>query len=391
MTDLSAFFDPIEPATANVRSQLAPGFWGKQVEVYEELFPVWEECDLICFGVETHDENSGSFDAAEEMRQALYRLTDLGGRIRVVDVGNLKSRESLAGTREALAYALGLIFRAGKQVLILGGNPSLALGIYQAYEGVREQVEYVHIDSALRMNDIEGFNDDTYNLYVLGEKDPRLFQFAHLGYQRYLVPAAQLQQIREHHHVALRYGNLSDRIEEAEPLLRNADMVSFDLSAIRRSEAPGGSRSMPGGFSVVEACRLARYAGIGYQVSALHLTGYDPGMDVGSGTADVAAMLAWYFVEGKQNQWDDFPQPDRRNLRRYSVQLHASIDHIDFFQHPGTDRWWMEVIHPDHLPDRSPEHTLLIPCTRHDYEFAKTDDIPDRWWLIYARLGERGQ
>lgn len=359
------------------------------MEAYHTLFPVWEDCDLLFLGVQDAGEGEAGWEGAAALRHALYQLAQVGDRLQVADLGNLKGRSTLEGTCEALTYVLNLIFRAGKTAIILGGSPALALGTYRAYEGLRSDLEYVHIDAALRLQEQPDFlSAQSYNHHILTDRGGYLFGFSHLGYQRYLVPAVHLDWLRQQHYLALRYGDLTGRLEEAEPVLRCADMVSFDLSAIQRSEVPAAWGAMPGGFSVLEACRLARYAGLGYRVSAFHLAGYQPEDEQRHQTADVAAMLAWYFVEGRHHRWNDYPTPDRSNLRRYAVRLHASVDHIDFFQHTGTGRWWMEVPHPDHLEKRSPEHTLLVPCSESDYEFAKTDDIPERWWLVYARLGQ---
>ena len=164
-----------------------------------------------------------------------------------------------------------------------------------------------------------------------------------------------------------------------------AHLVSFDLSAIRHSDAPASIFPSPGGFSAFEACRLARYAGLGYRIKSLLLAEFDPEKDANGQSALLMAMMVWYFVEGFYNRKEDFPTEDRSNLRKYSVRLHASVKYIDFFHHPGTGRWWMEVPYQDSL-EKPERHNRLVPCSQKDYEFAKTDDIPERWWRAFGRL-----
>ncbi len=46
-----------------------------------------------------------------------------------------------------------------------------------------------------------------------------------------------------------------------EPVIRHADLVSFDISAIANTYAPANTVT-PNGFTGEEACALLRYAGM---------------------------------------------------------------------------------------------------------------------------------
>ena len=43
-------------------------------------------------------------------------------------------------------------------------------------------------------------------------------------------------------------GNVRDKIEEAEPIIRQADMMSFDITAIKHNDAPANQTHRPTGF-----------------------------------------------------------------------------------------------------------------------------------------------
>ena len=45
---------------------------------------------------------------------------------------------------------------------------------------------------------------------------------------------------------AYRLGLIRSNMEEVEPLVRNADMVSIDISSIRQSDAPACGNPTPG-------------------------------------------------------------------------------------------------------------------------------------------------
>lgn len=388
--DLSAFFDPIDADLQAQRQQLTPGHWGTAIATYQQAFPAWEACDLLLMGCREArgGGQSSPSEAAQALRRELYRLAIPDRRLRLADLGDLKPRQSPEATYEALAYVLSQLIGAGKTVLFFGGSPDLAMGQYMAYEAGERPIGYTHVGARLALEDSQlALNHHSYNHRILTDQPSYLFQFSHLGYQRYLVPESQLWALREQHCLAQRYGELAGQIEEAEPALRQADMVGFDLAAIRQAEAPGAAGTMPGGLGVMEACRLARYAGLAYRVSSFQLGGFYPELDRRSQTAKLAAMLLWYFAEGRANRWDDQPRTDRSNLQRYVVRLHASIEHIDFYKHPGTGRWWMEVPYPAGWTGEQADQGWLVPCSEKDYEFARGDDIPERWWLAYGRLG----
>ena len=51
--------------------------------------------------------------------------------------------------------------------------------------------------------------------------------------------------------------NLSADITLTEPIIRNANMISFDMGAIRSSDAAANANASPNGFYGEEACRIA--------------------------------------------------------------------------------------------------------------------------------------
>ena len=54
----------------------------------------------------------------------------------------------------------------------------------------------------------------------------------------------------------------------AEPVFRDADIISLDLKSIKSSDSGNTTEFYPNGFDGREICTLARYAGISDKVSA---------------------------------------------------------------------------------------------------------------------------
>ncbi|MCB0843776.1 MAG: arginase family protein [Bacteroidetes bacterium] len=357
--------------------------------LFSQDHPDWKGADILLIGCPDQPEGNpkgSSFKGVDKIRDQLYQLSIPGKSSRVMDMGNLKPKTSSEAFYEMMAYVLGVIFEEGKTVILLGGSQDMVYGQYMAYENLEKSIEYVHIDSRFDAADSDITLDRySFNHKIFVHQPNYLFNYTNLGYQSYFVSDGQRKTLKDLDFLVIRYGELHQRIEEAEPALRTADMVSFDLSAIRSSECTGVVTPSPGGFSAIEACRLARYAGLGYGISSFSISEFLWQKDVRDQSALLASMLVWYFVDGFYSKREDYPAQDRSNLRKYAVRLHASIEAINFFEHPTTGRWWMEVPFQKEIGKKKPK-TVLVPCSKKDYEFAKTDDIPERWWMVYNKL-----
>lgn len=352
------------------------GCWSAACEAHlPGKFPSWEQADLLLLGAPALP---GRPSGAAGLRAQLYAYSLPHPGLRIADLGDLPPAASAEGASEALAHVGELAARSGKPLAIFGGPLSLGLGQYLSLAALPDSFEYVMISGALHLRAQEGLHDGGFHQAILSQRPLRLRHAALLGGQRYLYTQAEQTQWQERHFSLLRYGELNERIEHAEPFLRTASAIHFSLSALRASEVPGAEYPSPGGFSLMEACRLARYAGMGYHARSLLLSGWLPEADVRGQTGAAAALLIWYFAEGLCNRHHDWPLADRSNLRQYTVQLNEPVGALHFFFHPATGRWWMEGPGQAEGP--------LIPCTEEDYRSAQEDEIPDRWWQLYNKL-----
>lgn len=382
--DLSVFFEKIpEPLGEQLSNYPEESLSGK-LEVFWDYFPAWQEAGIVLIG----GRHPLAEDAteADDIRRELYALSAHHPSQKIADLGNLKPKDSYEEYLHALAYVVEYLLKNDKLILIIGGEQSQTWAQFQAYKNLLHPVSYVQVDKKFDLDyGLEVPDYNTYNRLILEENPRDLANFTNLGYQRFEVMDNEKAFLTDRYFAAQRLGLLNKDLKEAEPELRVADMVSFDLSVLRFAEAPGARRSSPAGLDAIQACTLARYAGMGYRLSSFCLSELQAHNDIRKQGAKMAAMILWYFLEGRYNQWEDYPAPDRANLRKYAVQLNATVEEIPFYKHPHSERWWMEVPHPDSLGKKMAEYRL-VPCSEKDYDFAKTDNIPERWWLAYYRM-----
>ncbi|MEO0898471.1 MAG: arginase family protein [Bacteroidota bacterium] len=382
--DLSVFFDPISTLTQSLQLGMDEGSMGRHLHSFEEQFPDWREADIILLGSRYQEEDEPY--SAEKIRQAFHQYSYQDSKLVIADLGNLKAKAAYGDYLDTLSYVLKTLIAEDKLVLIMGGGQRQSLGQFQAYEEAPSPIAYVHID---RKFDIDAGLDiphaTSYNRLIIEEEGHHLASFTNLAYQRFAVTDPQKEFLQDRYYHSTRLGMLNQSIREAEPELRLAHMVSLDMSAIRFADSPGSTAPSPAGLTAIQACTLARYAGMGYRLSTFSINEFRPDKDIHGQSAQMAAMLMWYVLDGYQNKWEDHPLEDRSNMRKYAVQLHASVQEIPFYKHPLSSRWWMEVPYPDSLGKEFPR-SRLVPCSEADYDFARTDNIPERWWLAYNRL-----
>ena len=143
--------------------------------------------------------------------------------------------------------------------IVLGGTQDITRGIFMAYEQRTSKVNVVTIDSRI---DLEEGSLASASWIVPLINSPKLFRYTCLGHQQYLVNPAYIEALEKKGFDVVRLGSLRSNLVMAEPFLRDAHLVSFDIVGHKTIEAPGTRFSSPNGLLAEEACQLSRYAGL---------------------------------------------------------------------------------------------------------------------------------
>ena len=83
---------------------------------------------------------------------------------------------------------------------------------------------------------------------IILQQPSYLFNFTNIGYQSYLVDPQMVETMDNLYFDTYRLGVVVSDMQDVEPVLRAADIVSIDMSAVRRSDAPGVQDAQPNGF-----------------------------------------------------------------------------------------------------------------------------------------------
>ena len=178
-----------------------------------------------------------------------------------------------------------------------------------------------------------------------------------------------------------RLGAIIPKISVVEPVLRDADLVTLDINAVKSSEVSPKQKYSPNGFNGREICAISRYAGISNRVSSFGVYEYNPSLD-DEATAMLVAQVIWYFIEGVNCRVKDDDFKDLSSYLKFTVLVES--EELVFFKSKKTDRWWIEIPFLEYSNTKSKQHPLLA-CTYEDYVSASSGVIPERWYKAYKK------
>ncbi len=386
--DLKLFFDPI--AEDIVVDKLPSSAIAHSFYINKGKMPELDDRDIAIIGLqesrgseEVHHE--GIRGACTEIRKRLYELKKGSGNLKVIDLGNFRNGPELPDTYQRLQEVCGYLMENSVLPVLIGGSHDLDLGQYQAYENQEKLITVLNVDNKLDLADPKSTLPTESHIHKIFKYDPNfLFSYYQLAHQSYLVEAKEADLIEKLYFEAVRLGVVKENIKDLEPIVRDADMMSFDISALQAHYCPGAVDSKVYGLTGEEACQLCWYAGLNDKLSSVGFYDYDVNRDTDDRkTAFVIATMIWYFIEGYYNRKGD------KNFRSndylvYEVSMGGEPSSIKFYKSKISEKWWMEVPHPEETSGFL--RSRMVPCNYSDYETALEGEVPNRWITTYSKF-----
>ncbi len=388
------FFTPVDLKKIAPKKGYYTSHLGMKIDCYAGDFPDLENTKphIALMGVledRNSVDNSGCALGPDYIREKLYQLNEGGYTVKIADLGNIRQGASVTDTYFAIKTVVAELIKKDIVPVIIGGGQDLTYAQYMAYEALEQKVDVLTIDALFDMDDdfselsLETTSASYLNRIFLHEPN-YLFNFSNLGYQTYFASQDSLRVMEKLFFDVHRLGELSGQISVAEPIIRNASMVSFDIGAVRSSDAPGNTNATPNGFYGEEACQLCRYAGFSDKLSSIGFYEFNPAYDNNGQTAMLIAQMIWYFIDGYYNRKKDFPLKPRSQYLIYKTSLKHDDHELVFIKSKKSDRWWMQVPYP--TGGSKNERFHLVPCRYEDYNTAVSGEMPDLWWRTYQKL-----
>ncbi|MDH5412745.1 MAG: formimidoylglutamase [Flavobacteriaceae bacterium] len=380
------FLLPVEDAVVAHTSMLSNQSLGKNIQIHSKKtgLPDLKNAHIAILGVmegRRSVDNFGTGDGFGVIRKCLYELFPGNWFSKIVDLGNIPKGKEEDDTYFALQEILGHLIKNNIIPIIIGGGQDLTYANYRAYDNLEQTVNLTVVDTKFDLGSIEDeISSESYLSKIVMEKPNNLFNYCNIGYQTYFNSQEELDLIEKLHFDIYRLGQVSSDLKLVEPILRDTDVVSIDIGAIRRAEAPANNNAVPNGFYGEAICAITRYAGISDRVSSFGIYEYNARLDEKDQTAQLISQMIWYFIEGYNFRINEYPFTSKKEYKKYIVPIDDVV--INFYKSNLSDRWWMEV---EHQNNKLAKRTL-IPCTYQDYLRAGNQVIPERWWKTFRKL-----
>ena len=388
MKDLSIYFTPDSEPTHYTNQQIGSVL---KVNSVNGGFPEIDLPGIALIFVPEYRQGEGADEYkfwVQAFRAAFAKQYLGDSKSTIYDLGTIVPGNEVMDTYMAIVDVVTELSKKNIIPLIIGGSQDLTFAIYKAYEKLEQTINLVAVDAELDMGDPE---DDIQargwlNKIIL-HKPNYLFNFSLFGYQSNLISREEMKLLDELYFDHYRLGEFYSNQRMAEPLLRNADILSFDLNAIKSADYRGNSTFLPNGFYGEDACRVMRYAGMSDKLSALGLFNYSQAELQSDQRSDInlLAQMVWYFIEGYNLRKKDYPVGSKSAYLKYRVNIDDFKDEIIFYKSNKSSRWWMEVPYPNVKGVKLQRH-LLVPCDYEDYENALNNELPDLWLRTYRKL-----
>jgi formiminoglutamase len=382
--ELLDYLDPVELERPEEYFLQSEEILSKKIDVHTQSFELGNLSNyniaLVGIPEDRNSYNKGAALAPNKIRSELYKLISPELKTTIIDLGNIKAGNTYSDTYFALKDLVYMLLCENIIVVLLGGTQELTLPIFQAFENYQDKINLSAFDARIdSQKEALKSTSDSY-LFELLLKKRKLFKFVHAGHQAYLTEKHSLELIQKLFHDAVRLGQIRNDLKMVEPILRDTDIVSFDIGCVRQSDAPGHYRPTPNGFYAEEACQIARYAGLGDMVRAFGVFEINSKLDVNNHTAALGAQMIWYFIDGVNCRTIETPSSEDSNFKTFIVS-HNDLDFdMTFYKSMNTERWWLEI------PNAQGKNAVVVSCAQDDYTTACSHEVPEIWWKNFQKL-----
>ncbi len=389
--DIAIYFKAVDTGALFSENDFPGKRYANIVDIHNKAgsFPDLSDADIAILGVledRNAVNNEGCAYGADVVRKHLYRLFTGNEEVKIADLGNIMQGHTVDDTYFAVTNVVEALVMNNIIPVIIGGGQDLTYAVYRAYEQLGQIINIVAVDPMFDLGrDSHDIDSQSYLSKIILHQPNYLFNYTNVGFQSYFVDKEAVGLMNKLYFDVYRLGNVRSNMDDVEPVVRNADLVSIDISAVCSADAPGNGNAVPNGFAGEELCRIVRYAGLSDKLSSIGFYEYNPTYDPREQTAMLISQALWYFLEGFYQRKDDYPARARDKYVKFHVKIQDHKEEIIFYKSKLSERWWMEVPVETDLMTKYERH-YMVPCSHADYENAMDNNIPDRWWQVYQKM-----
>lgn len=381
------FLSPVSDVVLAHNELLSLQALGRKIKIHsaQKGIPDLEGIQIAILGV-LENRNDVNYIGKEfqlnDIRKAFYGLFPGSWHTDIADLGDINKGESVEDTYFALKTTIAILIKKNIIPIILGGSQDLTYPNYRAYDTIMPMVNIVNVDCKFDLGDSsKPVKNDSFVGKIILDQPYNLFNYATVGYQTYFNSQEEKDLMDSLYFESYRLGEISKDITLVEPVMRDANIVSVDLSSIKGSEVSSNQKCSPNGLDGKEICAIARYAGISNKVSSFGIYEYKPSKD-DEMTSMLVSQILWYFIEGVNYRVKDDNFIVDNSYQKFITLVDS--DELIFYKSNKTGRWWIEIPFLTEVNNKLKRHTLL-PCMHQDYIDACNNIVPERWYKAFQK------
>ena len=367
------YFKPVDKKLIDLVENLNPNQVGNNIKINgrDDLSSILSS-DLVIFSIsdfrlDTTDKKS--FNADKDFRKKFYSLFYSDWSLNLFDLGNLINGNLVSDTQFALKSIIEFCIKNQIFVISLGGPQYFTLDLYSSLKKNLSKINLVAINNKLEFSNE---NNESYLSKIIMDENNKLNHFSNIGFQKHLNSLDEIDLIKKMKFESLSLGKIKSDLNEAEPILRDSNLISFNVKSIKSGDI-NNAHQYPNGLTSYEFCSLSRFSGASLKSNVIS---YFENWDF-SILNSLLAEAIWYVIDGFSARIDETPDSDNDNFTYYFIE----IDNYKFkFYHSLlSDRWWVEFLNDDVVSIKK----NIISCSYNDYYNCKNSIISER---ILTRL-----
>jgi len=376
------FLQPVSDEVLQFVSKLSTQSLGKKTVFHSSIeFPNLENISVVILCINEYSGNGIENNCDEDFlifRKNFYSLFPGNWNISIADLGTIQAGASIEDTYFLVKTICEDLLRKKIIPIVIGGSHDLTYPLYRAYDNLDQMVNLVSVDSQFDFAKENSLPQNSFLSKIVVDEPNNLFNYSNIGFQTYYNSQEEIDLIEKLYFEAYRLGEVAANIAIAEPVFRDADLVSIDVKSVQSVFSGNFIGFIPNGFTGKEICALARYAGISDKVSSFGIFNFKSN----ERESPLISQIVWYFIEGYCFRSKEYPFGSKEEYLKYIVPVED--DELIFYKSNKTGRWWIEIPFVSNVNNKLKRNTLL-PCTYDDYLASCEQEIPERWWKAQRR------
>ncbi len=368
----SEYFSPVKFEIIDYVNKLDNNQLGSKLKINgRDNLNSFKSLDIVIFSVNEYRFNSGiqkSFNANKDFRKKLYSLYYGNWDLNIYDFGDLENGNLVSDTKFALSKILDFFSKNKILVITIGGSQNLLFDMYSSLKETLQKINLVSVDNKIDFSN----NNESFLHKIIMDENNKLANFSNIGYQKHLTSVPENKLLDKMCFESINLGKIKSNVAEAEPVLRDSDIVSFNINSVKSGEL-NNAHHYPNGLSSYELCSLSRFTGLS---SRVNIVSYFENWDL-SIMNSLLAESTWYVIDGYATRINENPLNDSNDFIYYHIELDNYK--FKFYRSKLSDRWWVEFLNDEIISIEKD----IISCTFDDYNNCKNSVIPER---ILTRL-----